>query len=158
MHTKLDEFYMDLALVSAQKAERMGEVPVGALIVKDAEVLSQAHNLKEKNQDPLGHAELLCIKETTSYLKSWRLEGYALYSSLEPCLMCMGAILQARLSRLIYACSDPKAGFSSRYDLSSKQNLWNHNLEISSGCRAEESSRLLKKFFKKLRQKDLDSN
>ena len=158
MHTKSDEFYMDLALMSAERAEQMGEVPVGALIVKNREIFAQAHNLKEKNQDPLGHAELLCIKETTSYLKSWRLEGYALYSSLEPCLMCMGAILQARLSRLIYACSDPKAGFSSRYGLSSKQNLWNHKLEISSGCRAEESSRRLKNFFKKLRQKDLDSN
>lgn len=153
------KFFMEQALKQAQKAFQLKEVPVGAVIVRGDKKLSQAHNTRESQQDPLGHAELLAIRKASQKLGSWRLEGCKIYVSLEPCLMCMGAILQARISQLIYACPEPKAGFSSYYDLnslnSSEQTApppWTKKINIRSGVRAEESSLLLKKFFKNLRQ------
>ena len=141
---------MSLALEEAQKAFQIDEVPVGAVIVKEDRVLSRSHNLREKENNPLGHAELLSIKMASEKLNSWRLENCRLYVSLEPCLMCIGAILQARISHLIYACPDPKGGFSSYYDLA-KQDFLRHKIKISSGVCSYESSLLLKKFFKELR-------
>ena len=142
---------MGLALEEARKASQMDEVPGGAVIVQEGQLLSRAHNLREKNQDLLAHAELLAIKEAEGKLGSWRLENCRLYVSLEPCLMCIGAIIQSRISHLIYACPDPKGGFSSRYNLD-KGDLWTHKIKINSGIYAEESSRLLKDFFKELRK------
>lgn len=142
---------MNLALEEAQKAFKANEVPVGAVIVQGDSLLSLAHNLREKDQNLLAHAELLAIKKAGEKLNSWRLEDCKLYVSLEPCLMCFGAIVQARLSHLIYACPDPKAGFSSFYALD-KAKSWNHKIKISSGICSSESSLLLKKFFKKLRK------
>ena len=144
------EFFMDLALEEAQKAFQIDEVPVGAVVVKGDKVLSRSHNLREKGNNPLGHAELLSIKKASKKLNSWRLEHCRLYVSLEPCLMCIGAVLQARISHLIYACPDLKGGFSSCYALT-EQDSWNHKIKISSGVCSHESSLLLKKFFKKLR-------
>ena len=145
------EFFMDLALKEAAKAFKKSEIPVGAVVAKGDCLLSQAHNTREKNQSPLDHAELLAIKKASKKLNSWRLEGCQIYVSLEPCLMCIGAILQARFSDLFYSCSDPKAGFSSFYKLTQKKN-WTHKINIYSGIRCRESSLLLKFFFKQLRE------
>ena len=144
-------FFMNLALEEARKAFQKAEVPVGALIVKEDQILSRAHNLKEQNNNLLGHAELLAIKKASEKLNSWRLESCKLYVSLEPCLMCIGAIVQARISQLIYACPDPKEGFSSYYALD-KTKSWKHKIKISSGFYCHESSLLLKNFFKELRK------
>ena len=103
--------FMNLALEEAQKAFHIAEIPVGAVIAKGDELLSRTHNLREKDENPLGHAELLAIKEASKKLNSWRLKDCRLYVSLEPCLMCIGAIVQARISHLIYACPDSKGGF-----------------------------------------------
>ena len=144
------DFFMSLALQSAKKAFKKNEVPVGAVLVKGAKIISQAHNLRESGNNPVGHAEILAIKKASQKLQSWRLENCRLYVNLEPCLMCIGAIIQARISELIYACCDPKMGFSSYYQLD-KQSLWRHKIKIQSGWRSKESSLLLKEFFKQLR-------
>ena len=144
-------FFMSLALKEAQRARQLKEVPVGAVVVRENAVLSKAYNLREKKNDPLGHAELLAIRKAARKLNSWRLEGCKLYVSLEPCLMCMGSIIQARLSHLIYACEDPKEGFSSRYGLLREKDM-QKKIKISSGPCAEQSSLLLKTFFRELRK------
>lgn len=141
---------MRLAWCEAQKAFQKNEVPVGAVVVQGDELLSQSSNSRQGDQDPLAHAELLAIRKASKKLNSWRLEKCRLYVSLEPCLMCMGAIIQARFTHLFYACPDPKGGFSSRYALDKGKN-WTHQIQISSGIYSEESSLLLKEFFKKLR-------
>jgi len=143
---------MNLALKEAEKAFKEKEVPVGAIISKKGELISQAHNTREKNYSPLAHAEILAIYKASRKLQSWRLEDCSIYVSLEPCLMCVGAILQARLSNLFYACPDPKKGFSSYYKLDKYEN-WNQKLLNISYLPLfeQESSHLLKSFFKKLR-------
>ena len=150
MNIKTHDFFMNLALQSARKAFKRDEVPVGAILVKDKTVISQAHNLRESENNPIGHAELLAIKKASQKLQSWRLEDCQLYVSLEPCLMCMGAIIQTRVSKLIYACPDLKMGFSSYYKLD-KQPFWKHKIKIVSGVRSKESAVLLQQFFKQLR-------
>lgn len=147
---KQNEFFMSLALEEAKKALKKKEVPVGAVLVKNECLISQAHNLRESENNPIGHAEILAIKTASQKLQSWRLTDCRLYVSLEPCLMCLGAVIQARISQLIYACPDLKAGFSSYYQLD-KQSSWKHKIKIVSGLYSKESSVLLKKFFTQLR-------
>ncbi|MCZ0931776.1 MAG: nucleoside deaminase [Oligoflexia bacterium] len=144
------DFFMNLAIKSAKEAFKKKEAPVGAVLVKNETVISQAYNLRESHNNPVGHAEILVIKKASQKLHSWRLEDCRLYVSLEPCLMCIGAIIQARISELIYACSDFKTGFSSYYRLD-KQTSWKHKIKIISGVCSKESSLLLKEFFKQLR-------
>ncbi len=148
-----DDFFMSLAIDEAKKAFQKAEVPVGALLVKGDVILSRTHNLREKAQNPLGHAELLAIEETAKKLNSWRLSSCSLYVSLEPCLMCFGAILQSRISRIIYACPDPKTGFSSKYGLDHKTSSLG-KIKISRGIGEEASQKLLQSFFKGLRRKN----
>ena len=145
-------FFMEKALEEAKKAIPEEEVPVGALIVKGDKIISQAHNQRESKNNPCGHAEILAIQKASEKLQSWRLENCSLYVSLEPCLMCAGAILQARISHLFYACPDLKTGFSSFYELDKHKN-WNKKLlEIHFLPYFEkQSSQLLKDFFQKLR-------
>ena len=144
-------FFMEKALEEAQKAFQQREVPVGAVVVQENQILSKASNSREKNNNPCGHAEILALTQASQKLQSWRLESCSLYVSLEPCLMCIGAILQARISSLVYACPDLKTGFSSYYGLD-KQKTWKHkNLVIHQGLLEKESSKLLKDFFKQLR-------
>ena len=147
---KTHDFFMKLALESAKKAFKKEEAPIGAILVKNKTIISKAYNLRESENDPVGHAEILAIKKASQKLQSWRLENCQLYVSLEPCLMCIGAIIQARISELIYACPDLKMGFSSYYQLD-KQSYWKHKIKINSGICSKESSLLLKKFFKQLR-------
>jgi len=144
-------FFMKKALEQAEKAFLEEEVPVGAVVVKEDRILSQAYNKREKENNPCGHAEILALTQASEKLQSWRLEGCSIYVSLEPCLMCLGAILQARISSLIYACPDPKTGFSSYYKLDQQKNWHKNRLKVHSSLFEEESSQLLKDFFKKLR-------
>lgn len=150
-----DLFYMDLALVEARKAAAAGEIPVGALVVCDGEVIARAHNRREELQNPMAHAEALALQAASSHLKSWRLEDCSLYVTLEPCVMCVGAILQARVARLVFACLDPKAGaVESLYRLCEDSRL-NHTLPVTRGVMNNECSAILSEFFADLRRKKL---
>jgi tRNA(adenine34) deaminase len=145
--------WMRRALVEAAAAAARGEVPVGAVVVgATGEELARAHNRREEDQDPSAHAELLAIRAAARAVGSWRLEGATLYVTLEPCAMCAGAIVSARIPRLVFGALDPKAGFcGSLGDLVRDRRL-NHRVEVVSGVLAEESSRLLRGFFGGLRR------
>lgn len=143
--------YMRLALSAARDAARRGEVPVGAVIVSAGEIIGTGFNCREQQQSPLGHAEITAISEASRRLNNWRLEQCDIYVTLEPCLMCTGAILQARMRRLIFGCLDSKAGaVESLYHLCEDQRL-NHQLPATGGVLAQESAALLAEFFAALR-------
>ncbi|SFL63012.1 tRNA adenosine(34) deaminase TadA [Halanaerobium salsuginis] len=145
--------YMELALAEARKAYQRAEVPVGALVVCNDQIIGRGFNLREKAQDPTVHAEMIALREAAKNKASWRLENCQLYVTLEPCPMCTGAILQARIKRLVYGASDPKAGaVDSLYQLLSDQRF-NHQVEVVRGVMAAESAQLLKDFFRELRQR-----
>jgi tRNA(adenine34) deaminase len=149
----LDVNYMTLALSAARHAAERGEVPVGAVIVSAGEIVGTGYNCREEQQDPHGHAEMIAIREASRRLRSWRLEDCAIFVTLEPCVMCTGAILQARLRRLVFGCLDPKAGaVESLYRLCEDQRL-NHQLPVTGGVLAQESAALLAEFFSQLRIK-----
>ena len=142
---------MELALSQARRAAERGEVPVGAVVVHAGEIVGAGHNLRESEQSPLAHAELIALREASQRLRSWRLEECDLYVTLEPCLMCAGAMLQARLRRLVFGCLDPKAGaVESLYRVCEDPRL-NHQLPAIGGVLARESSALLGEFFARLR-------
>ena len=143
--------WMDAALSLANQAAAMGEVPVGALIIKDDIIISQAHNRTLVDKDPCAHAEILVIRDAAQKLGSERLLGCDLWVTLEPCAMCAGAIAHARLDRLYYGTSDPKGGGVEHGPLLFSQNTIHHKPEIYSGFRAEESALLLREFFQKQR-------
>ena len=146
-----EEFFMKEAIKEAQKAFDKKEAPIGAVAVLDGKIIARAHNLRENKNDPLGHAEILLIHKVSKKLKRWRLTGVTIYVTLEPCLMCMGALIQARTDRLVFGTLDPKAGAcGSLYDLSKDLRL-NHRIEVTSGVLQKECSEILKIFFKKLR-------
>ena len=148
----MDERWMQEALLLAAQAGEAGEVPVGAVVVSDGRVVGRGHNQMEGLLDPTAHAEMLAITAAANTLKSWRLDGTTLYVTLEPCVMCIGAMLNARIARLVFATHDPKRGaVGSIVDLSEEERL-NHHLDVSSGPLREESSALLKAFFEKLRR------
>jgi tRNA(adenine34) deaminase len=148
----MDERWMQEALLLAARAGEAGEVPVGAVVVSDGRVIGRGHNQMEGLLDPTAHAEMLAITAAANTLKSWRLDGTTLYVTLEPCVMCIGAMLNARIARLVFATHDPKRGaVGSIVDLSEEERL-NHHLDVSSGPLREESSALLKAFFEKLRR------
>ena len=141
------------ALKEARKAEKMGEVPVGAVVVYRGSVVARGYNEKESKGDPTAHAEMIAIKRASKRLGTWRLSETTLYVTLEPCLMCMGAILQARVPRLVFAAFDPKAGAcGSIYDLSGDRRL-NHRIKVASGVMEQEAGGLLRDFFSRLRKK-----
>lgn len=152
MHAPVKDLsFMSEAVKEAKKALKKGEVPVGAVIALDGAVIARGHNLKETGLDPTLHAEMTAIRRAAKRLGSWRLEHCTLYVTLEPCAMCMGAIIQARLTRLVFAAPDPKAGAcGSVMDLSRAVGL-NHTVHTSRGILEEEASALLKGFFKALR-------
>jgi tRNA(adenine34) deaminase len=148
----MDEMYMRLALQQAELAAQAGEIPVGAVVVYQDEVIAAAHNAKEKNQDSTAHAELLALQQAARTLKNWRLSGATLYCTLEPCPMCAGAMVNARLHKLVYALPDSKAGAAgSVIELLRCPGL-NHQVKVISGVLAAESAKLLQSFFKNLRQ------
>jgi tRNA(adenine34) deaminase len=143
--------FMTLALKEASRAGRAGEVPVGALLVRDGEVLSSAYNLREILRDPSAHAEILALRVGAEKSDSWRLTGATLYVTKEPCVMCAGAIVNARISRLVYGCSDARAGgVDSLYNILTDNRL-NHQVEVVSGVLADDCAALLKDFFRERR-------
>jgi tRNA(adenine34) deaminase len=139
--------WMDRALAEAKLALEHDDVPVGAVVVRDGAVLAAAHNRREVDRDPTAHAEVLAVREAARRLGSWRLDGCTLYVTLEPCTMCAGALVLARLPELVFAATDPKAGaVGSLYDVAREPRL-NHRVEVVSGVLAEECGQLLKRFF-----------
>lgn len=148
-----DIFYMEEAINEAKKAEQLGEVPIGAIIVLRDEIIARAYNLRETTQNAITHAEILAIQEACKKVDSWRLEETTLYVTLEPCPMCSGAILQSRIPRIVYGAKDPKAGcVHSLYHLLQDERL-NHQCEVIDGVLEKECGQLLTNFFKKLRLK-----
>lgn len=144
---------MQEALQLAAAAAEVGEVPVGALVVFEGEVVGRGANRREADRDPVGHAEVLAIREASATLDRWRLWGCTLYVTLEPCTMCAGALVNARVDRLVYGATDPKAGaVESLYEICTDPRL-NHRLEVAAGVCGEEASALLKGFFKARRKK-----
>ena len=146
-----DNYYMDIALEEARKADAKLEVPVGAVVVHSGQVIGRGHNLREASQDPTSHAEMIAIRAAANEIGSWRLEEADLYVTLEPCPMCAGAILQARLKRVVYGATDPKAGAAGTLYNLLEDERFNHQVELVIGVRAEESSQLLQDFFRQLR-------
>lgn len=148
---KADSQFMAQALELAQEAGRLGEVPVGAVVVVGGEVVGRGYNRREVDADPLSHAELKAIAQASQALKSWRLSDATLYVTLEPCTMCAGALIQARLGRLVFGAMDPKAGaVGSLYDLL-KDERHNHQVPVTRGVMELECSKILKDFFVALR-------
>jgi len=142
---------MELALDEARAAGAIGEVPIGAVLVWQGNIIGRGHNRRESSNDPTSHAEMLAIREAATRLDSWRLLETTLYVTLEPCPMCMGAIILARIPRVVYGCRDPKAGAAgSLYDLSCDERL-NHRVEVVEGVLQQECSLLLSDFFRMLR-------
>ena len=143
---------MRTALRQAALALPLGEVPVAAVLVRDGQVLALAHNARELEQDPTAHAEMIVIRDAAAALGSWRLTDTTLYVTLEPCAMCVGAILHARIARLVFGAWDPKAGAcGSLFDLPGEPRL-NHRVLISGGVLEEDSQALLQNFFRRLRE------
>ncbi|MCK9460498.1 MAG: tRNA adenosine(34) deaminase TadA [Proteobacteria bacterium] len=149
--TSEHDMWMGLALDLAREAAASREVPVGAVVVKDGRVIGRGANRREADQDPVAHAEILAIAEAANAVGHWRLEGTTLYATLEPCPMCAGAILNARIPLLVYGCDDPKAGaVRSLFTLLDDPRL-NHRCEIVAGVRAAECAAILTEFFEGLR-------
>ena len=146
-------YYMELALEEARRAYAKGEVPIGAVLVVDDKVIAKAHNTREENQQALNHAEMLVIKEGCEKQGFWRLDNSYLYTTVEPCVMCSGAIVQARIENVIYGASDPKYGCcGSCIDLVG-ENKFNHQAKVISGVHEDECSTVMKNFFNELREK-----
>lgn len=151
--TERDEYFMGVAIEEARKAEALGEVPIGAVIVYQDEVIARAHNLRETTQNAVTHAELSAIQDACEVIGSWRLEETTLYVTLEPCPMCAGAILQSRIPTVVYGARDAKAGcVDSLYRLLS-DDRFNHECEVREAVRGDECGALLTTFFRELREK-----
>ncbi len=150
----MHDSYMQEAIAEAHKALRIDEVPIGAVVVYDGVIIGRGHNQRETLGDPTAHAEMIAIRQAAEQLGSWRLTGAALYVTLEPCPMCAGAIVNARISTLVYGAEDPKAGaVSSLMNLVQDKRL-NHTVsEVIAGIRQEECAQLLRDFFRQLREK-----
>jgi tRNA(adenine34) deaminase len=147
-----DAWYMRLALDEAVRAAARGEVPVGAVVVRENEIIGRGSNRREELHSALAHAELLAIEEASRHLGRWRLSDCHLYVTLEPCVMCVGAVVQARIGRLVFGCLDPKGGaVESLYQLCNDVRL-NHRLPVVGGMLAENCSAILGGFFSRLRQ------
>jgi len=143
-----DEYFMRLAMKEAEDAYGQDEVPVGAVLVADDIVIATAHNSKEATKDPTAHAELMVIRDGTMKGGEWRLEDATLYVTKEPCVMCAGAMINARLGRLVYGCKDERFGaVNSRYQLLHDPSL-NHQVRVVAGLLEDECAEILKKFFK----------
>lgn len=146
-----DAYWMREALAEARLALHTGDVPIGAVVVSDGQIIGRGHNLREANHDPTAHAEVIALRQAAQHLKRWRLDGATLYCTLEPCCMCAGAMVLARLPRLVYAALDPKAGCAgSILDVLRHPQL-NHRVDVDLGLLAEESAALLDDFFRQLR-------
>lgn len=148
-----DEAYMQLAIEEAKKAEAVGEVPIGAIIVHEDQVIARGHNQRETSQTTLSHAELIAIRQANEWIGSWRLEACTLFVTLEPCPMCAGAIVQSRVKRVVYGATDPKAGCAGTLMNLLQENRFNHQVDVEKGVLGEACGMLLTAFFRALRKK-----
>lgn len=146
-----DAGWMRLALAEAAKAPEHGDVPVGAIAVLNGEIIGRGHNRREIDKDPTAHAEMIAIREAARHLRSWRLDHVTLYCTLEPCAMCAGAMVLARLPRLVCAAIDPKAGAAGSIMDVARHAKLNHRVEVDYGILADEAAGQLRAFFSRLR-------
>jgi tRNA(adenine34) deaminase len=147
-----DEVWMMEALAEAGRAAEIGEVPVGAVVVRDGEIIGRGHNRREIDGDPLAHAEILAIRDAAMQTAGWRLTGSTMYVTLEPCAMCAGALVNSRVERLVYGAPDPKAGYCGTLGNLVQDPRLNHRLEVTAGVLESESAALLRGFFVSLRR------
>lgn len=151
---KLDTYFMNLALAQAKKAEELDEVPIGAVVVYENQVIAQGYNRREVDNDPAGHAEFIAMKQASEKLGVWRLSGCTVYVTLEPCLMCAGLMYQARIDRCVYGAADPKAGaLGSLYSVNEDDRL-NHTFDVTSGVCSQECAAVLRTFFQNKRKRN----
>ena len=148
----LDERMMRLALLEAEGCLDSGDVPVGAVIARDGEMLTAAGNARERSQDPTAHAEVLALREASSLSDSWRLDGCTLYVTLEPCAMCAGAMVLSRIDRVVFGARDPKAGFGGSVGNLLQDERLNHRVDVTVGLLEDECGELLRAFFRERRQ------
>lgn len=144
--------FMRLALAEAEKALETRDVPIGAIAVKDRTVIGAGYNRREADHDPTAHAEMIAIRQAAQALGHWRLDGVTLYCTLEPCAMCAGAMVLARLPRLVYAATDPKAGASGSIMDVTRHDRLNHRVDVQGGLLADEATEQLQAFFRSLRR------
>lgn len=149
----MDVVFMKEAIGEARKAGEIGEVPIGAVIVLNGQIISRAYNLRETEQSSVAHAEILAIQEACGKLGTWRLEGAELYVTLEPCPMCAGAIMLSRIKRVIYGAADPKGGCAGTFMNILQDERFNHQSEVVSGLLGDECGSLLSDFFRELRER-----
>lgn len=150
-----DGQFMRVALDAARTAEENGDVPIGAVIVYQDRIIAKAYNQREQLQDPTAHAEIIALTQAAEFVGSWRLEGCTMYVTLEPCCMCAGALVLARMDRLVYGCDDPKAGAcKSLYNIVQDERL-NHRLEVTAGVLAADCTAILQDFFLRRRNENL---
>ncbi|MFC3772114.1 tRNA adenosine(34) deaminase TadA [Paenibacillus sp. GCM10012303] len=147
------ELWMEEAIKEAKKAEELKEVPIGAVIVKEGRIIARGHNLRETTHDPTAHAEMIAIREASEVLGAWRLLDCTLYVTLEPCPMCAGAIVQARVKTVVYGTPDPKAGCAGTLMNLLQEDRFNHRTELVDGVLRERCAGLLTDFFRSLRGK-----
>jgi tRNA(adenine34) deaminase len=147
------EIFMREALLEAKKAEEIGEVPIGAVVVRNGEVIGRGHNLRETTHDPTAHAEIIAIRQASEAVGGWRLNDCDLYVTLEPCPMCAGAIIQARIANVIYGTVDPKAGCAGTLMNLLDDERFNHQTAVITGVLQGECAALLSGFFRNLREK-----
>jgi len=147
MQWESEEYYMDLALAEARLAQAAGEVPVGAVIVSDGHIIGKGFNRPISGNDPTAHAEILALRDAAQHQRNYRLSNATLYCTVEPCMMCAGAIIHARIARVVFGTLDPKAGAAgSIYNVLTDPRL-NHRVEVTSGIREDECAALLRQFF-----------
>jgi tRNA(adenine34) deaminase len=142
-----DEQWMQIAIQEAIKAEKDGEVPVGAVLIKDGLIIARAHNQPISTNDPTAHAEIQLLRAAGGELKNYRLTGTSLYVTLEPCAMCLGAMMHARVERIVYGAHDPKTGVCGSSENLTDANFFNHKIALTSGVLENECKQLIKKFF-----------
>ena len=148
----MQEQFMKEALKEAKKAYNKLEIPVGAIIVKDGKIIARAHNIKEEKQDTTKHAEIIAIQKASKKLETWRLNDCEMYVTLEPCAMCAGAIIQARIKKVYIGTMDPKTGACGSVLNLLKDFKFNHNVELETGILKDDCEQILKNFFKELRE------
>lgn len=149
----MDRYFMNLALEEAKKARTLGEVPIGAVIVKDNEVIGRGYNKRELLKNPLAHAEILAIDCASKTIDAWRLIDSTIYVTIEPCIMCAGAIVNSRIKRLVIGASDPKMGACGSVVNLVEESRFNHQVSVTTGVLEEECREIMKSFFKSLRDR-----
>lgn len=153
MDQTVHEYWMQQAILLAKEAEILGEVPIGAIIVRGDEVVGRGYNLREQTLDPTAHAEMIAIRDASQHLDAWRLLECRLYVTLEPCPMCAGAIVQSRIPQVIYGTTDPKAGCAGTLMNLLQEPRFNHRTEVIPDVLQKECAQLLTDFFRRLRNK-----